>query len=470
MRIVPGASPVCSATSLMLSSISHRQVEAIVTGTDDATARAHPRASLRTRSHDDDHRSSSPAPPATSAATSRPSCCGAGTTSAASCATRAAPTLPGRRRGRAGRRPAASARLAPALDGVDVAYYLVHSMGGGGDGDFAERDRARRRAPSRGRARAAGVRRDRLPRRPGGRATSEHLRSREEVAEILARAVPEHRPRARRDGHRRRQRVVPDPAPPRRAPAGDGLPALDRHAHPAHRDPRRRRRAGGARRPATDVPSEVQLGGADVLSYREMMHRYAAVAGRRAPLVVRVPVLTPRLSSYWLALVTPVDFGVARPLVQGLSAEMIVRTPAAGRDQRRAAGLRRRRARGPGRRRGVGSSPVPPPPSSPLWSPLLVAAVVGAAQGVRPGAPRVAAHRARRRRHDRDRPRDRRGALRAVRRGRAARRADRRDVVAAVPRAPRAHLLALSHPRDARRSSASTTPRASATSACSSGR
>ena len=75
------------------------------------------------------------------------------------------------------------------------------------------------------------------------------------------------------------------------------------------------------------MPSEVQLGGADVLSYRDMMRRYAAVAGRRAPLVVRVPVLTPRLSSYWLALVTPVDFGVARPLVQGLSTEMIVRVP-----------------------------------------------------------------------------------------------------------------------------------------------
>ena len=68
-----------------------------------------------------------------------------------------------------------------------------------------------------------------------------------------------------------------------------------------------------------------------MLSYREMMHRYAAVAGRRAPLVVRVPVLTPRLSSYWLGLVTPVDTGVARPLVQGLSAEMLVRTePPAG--------------------------------------------------------------------------------------------------------------------------------------------
>jgi uncharacterized protein YbjT (DUF2867 family) len=80
-----------------------------------------------------------------------------------------------------------------------------------------------------------------------------------------------------------------------------------------------------------DAPPEVQLGGADVLSYREMMHRFAAAAGRREPLVIRVPVLTPRLSSYWLGLVTPVDTGVARPLVQGLSAEMLVRSaPPAG--------------------------------------------------------------------------------------------------------------------------------------------
>jgi uncharacterized protein YbjT (DUF2867 family) len=80
-----------------------------------------------------------------------------------------------------------------------------------------------------------------------------------------------------------------------------------------------------------EAPSEVQLGGADVLSYREMMRRFAAAAGRRAPLVVPVPVLTPRLSSYWLGLVTPVDTGVARPLVQGLSAEMLVRAaPPAG--------------------------------------------------------------------------------------------------------------------------------------------
>jgi hypothetical protein len=49
------------------------------------------------------------------------------------------------------------------------------------------------------------------------------------------------------------------------------------------------------------------------------------VAGHRAPAIVRVPVLTPRLSSYWVALVTPVDLGLVKPLVAGLGAEMVVR-------------------------------------------------------------------------------------------------------------------------------------------------
>jgi uncharacterized protein YbjT (DUF2867 family) len=78
---------------------------------------------------------------------------------------------------------------------------------------------------------------------------------------------------------------------------------------------------------AQDPPAEVELGGADVLTYREMMARYARIAGRNVPRIVKVPVLTPRLSSYWVGLVTPVDPGVARPLVQGLGAEMLVRRP-----------------------------------------------------------------------------------------------------------------------------------------------
>jgi uncharacterized protein YbjT (DUF2867 family) len=76
-----------------------------------------------------------------------------------------------------------------------------------------------------------------------------------------------------------------------------------------------------------DPPAEVELGGADVLTYREMMDRYARVRGLRPRLMVTVPVLTPRLSSYWVELVTPVDGALARPLVEGLSAEMLVEHP-----------------------------------------------------------------------------------------------------------------------------------------------
>ena len=219
--------------------------------------------------------------------------------------------------------------LAPALDGVDVAYYLVHSMGGGGDGSFAERDRAGASAFARA-ARAAGVGRIvYLGGLAGGQ--SEHLRSREEVAEILARSVPG-------TVHARAAMVIGAGSASflilrhlvERLPAMVCPRWIDTLTQPiAIRDVVRALAALAD--PATDVPNEVQLGGADVLSYRDMMRRYAAVAGRRAPLVVRVPVLTPRLSSYWLALVTPVDFGVARPLVQGLSTEMIVHVrPPAG--------------------------------------------------------------------------------------------------------------------------------------------
>ena len=58
-----------------------------------------------------------------------------------------------------------------------------------------------------------------------------------------------------------------------------------------------------------------------------MIRRTASVLGRRRPIVIRVPLLTPRLSSYWVALVTPVDLGLVRPLVEGLREEMVVRTP-----------------------------------------------------------------------------------------------------------------------------------------------
>ncbi len=58
-----------------------------------------------------------------------------------------------------------------------------------------------------------------------------------------------------------------------------------------------------------------------------MMRRFAILQGRRPPLIVPVPVLSPRLSSYWVGFVTSVEPALARPLVDGLSEELLVRTP-----------------------------------------------------------------------------------------------------------------------------------------------
>jgi uncharacterized protein YbjT (DUF2867 family) len=215
--------------------------------------------------------------------------------------------------------------LPEALDGVDVAYYLVHSMEGKG-GDFAARDR--RGADTFGRAAAnAGVGRVVYLGGLGG-GDSEHLQSREEVARVLADRVGRDR-----FVHVRAAMVIG---------AGsasfvmlrslvDRLPAM---VTPRWIDTRTQPvaiadvvAALAALADRDDAPAEVELGGADVLTYRDMMRRYAQVAGRRPRPTVSVPVLTPRLSSYWVGLVTPVDVGLARPLVEGLSAEMIVKTP-----------------------------------------------------------------------------------------------------------------------------------------------
>lgn len=66
------------------------------------------------------------------------------------------------------------------------------------------------------------------------------------------------------------------------------------------------------------------VGGPEVMTYREMIERVGRLRGRR-PLIVEVPVLSPRLSSLWLHLVTPVRAGVARPLVEGLRNPTVAR-------------------------------------------------------------------------------------------------------------------------------------------------
>jgi uncharacterized protein YbjT (DUF2867 family) len=72
---------------------------------------------------------------------------------------------------------------------------------------------------------------------------------------------------------------------------------------------------------------EIQIGGPDVTTYGGMIDELAKALDRRPPLRITVPVLTPALSSLWIGLVTPVDAGVARPLIEGLATETVVTDP-----------------------------------------------------------------------------------------------------------------------------------------------
>ena len=215
--------------------------------------------------------------------------------------------------------------LGPALEGVDVAYYLVHSMGrGSADGDFARRDHEGGGELRRGAA-AAGVRR--IVYLGGLGEGSEHLASRHATAEALqAGEVPVAYFRAAAVIGRR-QRVLPHRLLPGQAPAADGDAALGHHPHPADRGRRRRRLSRGGGRLEAPLDREIQIGGPDVTTYGGMIDELAQALGRRPPARFVVPVLTPRLSSLWIGLVTPVDAGVARPLIEGLATETIVTDP-----------------------------------------------------------------------------------------------------------------------------------------------
>jgi uncharacterized protein YbjT (DUF2867 family) len=212
--------------------------------------------------------------------------------------------------------------LDEALEGVDVAYYLVHSMGGS-DTDFEARDRKGARTFGEA-AQRAGVKR--VIYLGGLKGESKHLESREEVANILAEHVPQ-------TVHVRAAMVIGSGSASFQMLSAlvDRLPAM---VTPRWIDTRTQPISitdvvGALTALAThpDPPGEVELGGADVLSYRDMMRRYAEIKGLRPRPTVSVPVLTPRLSSYWVGFVTPVEPTLARPLVEGLSAEMIVKTP-----------------------------------------------------------------------------------------------------------------------------------------------
>jgi uncharacterized protein YbjT (DUF2867 family) len=213
--------------------------------------------------------------------------------------------------------------LPDALSGCDVAYYLIHSMGRGGD--FAERDR--RAAHTFGAAaRDAGVQRVVYLGGLGSERDSEHLASRAEVARILQQYVPGF-------VHVRAAMIIGPGSGSfeilrhlvERLPVMLSPRWLETRTQPVAIDDVVRALAELGTR--DDVPGEVQVGGSDVLTYRDMLTRYAVATGRRRPRILPVPLLTPRLSSYWIQLVTPVDGGLVKPLVEGLRTETVVRTP-----------------------------------------------------------------------------------------------------------------------------------------------
>ena len=70
--------------------------------------------------------------------------------------------------------------------------------------------------------------------------------------------------------------------------------------------------------------SILEIGGPEVVTYREMMHAYTKVAGLRRRVILPVPVLTPRLSSHWVNLVSPLPFTLARALIDSLTTDVVV--------------------------------------------------------------------------------------------------------------------------------------------------
>jgi len=217
--------------------------------------------------------------------------------------------------------------LARAMRDVDVAYYLIHSMGSGGDFESLDRRSASNFAAA---ARRAGVRRIVYL---GGLAEegadlSPHLRSRHEVGRILAGSgveVVEFRASViigsgslsfelvRSLVERLPVMVCPRWVRTEAQPIAIG-DVLDYLAAALDLPP---------------GPSRIfEIGGPDRVSYQGIMKQYARRRGLRR-CMIPVPVLTPYLSSVWLALVTPVLAGVGRSLIEGVRSPSVVRDPGA---------------------------------------------------------------------------------------------------------------------------------------------
>ncbi|WP_088281775.1 SDR family oxidoreductase [Kineosporia sp. A_224] len=214
------------------------------------------------------------------------------------------------------------AGLRRAMDGVHVAYYLVHALGTGSRFESTDRrtaivfGQAAREARIRRIVYLGGL-------YPEGEVLSRHLDSRKEVGEILlASGVPTTVLRAAvilgsGSASFEMLRYLTERLPVMITPRW----VFNRIQPIAIRDVLRYL-VGSATMP-DDVHRSFDIGGPDVLTYKDMMVRYAAVAGLPKRIIVPVNVLTPNLSSHWVGVVTPVPNSIARPLVESLVHEVV---------------------------------------------------------------------------------------------------------------------------------------------------
>ena len=218
------------------------------------------------------------------------------------------------------------ASLTRALNGVECAYYLVHSMGS--SGSFIEEDRA---AASHfaAAARSCGVRRIvYLGGLASGQELSDHLASRQEVGRILAESgasVIELRASiiiGSGSLSYEMVRALVEKLPVMIAPRW-----VEVLAQPIAIEDVTAYLLAARKLPAADS-AVFEIGGKDQVSYREIMGEYARQRGLRR-LIIPVPVLTPRLSSLWLGLVTPLYARIGRKLIESMRNETIVRSSAA---------------------------------------------------------------------------------------------------------------------------------------------
>lgn len=207
------------------------------------------------------------------------------------------------------------------LAGADVAYHLVHSLG---SPDFEQRDRIAAATVAR-EASAGGVKQIVYLGGLGDDAPdlSTHLRSRMETGVALSSgSVPVTTLRAAMIVGRGSAAFETILALVDRLPAMVCPRWVSTPTQPIAIDDAVAYLAAVCGREEA-LGQDYDIGGPEVMTYREMIERIAAVR-RRRPLIVEVPVLTPRLSSYWLHLVTPVGANVARPLIEGLRNPTIV--------------------------------------------------------------------------------------------------------------------------------------------------